>query len=211
MAGGAAGDRVVNWLSGRTLAILGTLLLIPSATRAAPAASGFQLYLERELISERGEVAACVLLTQGCRFRFLPPVNWSIRTDATNLTVVLTPADLSAGIFLVLHPGTNNAAPTLDPDQLRQRVLERYPKAKLVREFTCHVSGRVVPAFDLLNDVPGVGQAVLKFVFAPYPGGLAEFESRTSRDRALATKRNLSWVLGSLRIERVTAQSPPRR
>ena len=192
-----------NWCS---VAILGTLLAIPYVTRAAPAAGGFQLYTEREEIPERGEVTACVLLTQGCRFRFLPPVNWSIKSEATNLTVVLTPADLSAAILLVLHPGTNSSPPALDADQLRQRVLERYPKARLMREYTCNISGVVGPAFDLVNDVPGDGQAALGFVFLPYAGGMASFEARTTRDCASTTKRHLSWVLSSLRIEPVTTK-----
>jgi len=201
----------VKWPNWCSVAILGTLLAVPSVTHAAPAAGGFQLYTEREEIPERGEVTACVLLTQPCRFRFLPPINWSVKSDATNLTVVLTPADLSAGIVLVLHPGTNTATPALDAGQLRQRVLERYPKAKLVREYTCNVSGAVGPAFDLVNDVPGDGQAALRFVFVPYPGGMASFEARTTRDRAAATKRHLSWVLSSLRIEPVTTKPTPRR
>ena len=192
----------------RVVAVIGSLL---SLATALPGDDELRLYAEDAVNSEGDRSTACVWLAHGCRFRFPPPMGWSVKCQATNATLLLTHPDLKAEIGIVLHrePEGTNGPPDLAHWQ--RQAQSRYPQSTLQRESECTVAGREGWAFELAKTVGTGTAALVRVVMAPYPGGVAEFEMRTTAVHERMARRALRGVLSSLTIESVATEGSPRR
>jgi hypothetical protein len=161
----------------------------------------FQLYPERMNAPEAGDFTINRLLTERQMFSFFQLPDWELRREGTNRSLLFTAADLSAGIRIRLTEGTNASVAALEPAQWRQEVLARIPDSRLVQEFPCYADGRAGVAFDLVREAQHSTQAVFRVALVPYPGGLAEFELRTTTNYMVRARRALGVLMSSFRVE----------
>src|SRR5256886_9814364 len=106
-------------------------LLLPALHGAG---EQFRLIAESIEIAERGKVPGYALLVDGKRMSFMSPAGWSVKPDAAKKTIQLLPQDLRAGIRIRIVLEENGRKPELKAEKLREKVLERYPGAKITHE-----------------------------------------------------------------------------
>src|SRR5439155_4467710 len=148
-------------------------LLLPGLHAAE---AQFRLIAESIEIAERGKVPGYALLVDGKRMSFMSPVGWSVKSDAGKKTIQRLPADLRAGIRIKIVLEENGGKPELKAGQLRQKVLERYPGAKITHEFRCYTSGEAGLAFDIERLVEEKTAVSGRIAFVAFDGGTVEFE-----------------------------------
>jgi len=166
-----------------------------------------RLYAERIEEPEAGVYAVNRLLTDHELITFIQLPDWELRREGTNRALLFTAFDLSAGIRLSFTEGTRDVIETPDRARWRDQVLARFPQSRLVREFACHADGRAGVAVDLVREVAHSTQSVFRVALVPYPGGLAEFELRTTTNHLARSTRALSLLMGSFRVQ-ARAASP---
>ena len=154
---------------------------------------------------EGGKSTACVWLANDYSFRFIPPPKWSIKAGSTNATLELTEPDLKAAISFRLYAQAEatNAPPGWSV--WRARIRERYPKATWLGESACRIADQTGWACDLAIPVVKGTEALVRVVVVPYPGGMAEFEMRTSTVQDSLARRAMRRVLNSLTIDPAAA------
>lgn len=185
----------------------GWLLAFGWATAQAASAPTFQVYSERMNEPESGDYLVQHVRTDEQGFRFIAPTGWEVRPEGTNTALLLTAPDLSAGIRIVLGRDTNTASALADAGPYRDQVLARIAGSRVVQEFRCYADGRQGVAFDLVRESQHSTQAVFRVALVPYPGGLAEFELRTSTNHFRAARASFGLLLDTFRVE---AKSPGR-
>ncbi|PYL01532.1 MAG: hypothetical protein DME19_01345 [Verrucomicrobia bacterium] len=174
--------------------------------KAVGAEEEFRLVTETLEIPERGVVTVYVLLAEGHRFSFLPPTRWSVRPDAPKKAVHLLPEDLRAGISFKIQAGQNGAKPELNPRQLREQLLERYPQARISDEFKCYAGGSEGVAFDIERMVGQETSASSRLAFVAFKGGTVEFELTANTSRFADYHLSFGRLLSSFRIDPPTTK-----
>ena len=142
-----------------------------------------------------------VLLAGGQKFSFMPPANWSVKADAVKRSITLLPQNLKAGITVRFNQKSDGRTPELNAAELRERIQERYPGAKITREFECVTDGQTGLAFDFVRVVDKDTLAGMRIAFAPYPGGTVEFELTTAAAQFADYHIAFSRMLNSFHVE----------
>jgi len=195
--------KVTSLLTGT---LLGVCWLALSLVRPLGAEAEFRLFTEVSEIPERGKVTNYVLLMHGRRFSFLPPPRWCVRPDAAGKRVHLLPQDLRAGISFEVVFQEDADIPPLNEQALRQRVLDRYPEAKITNEFRCYTSGAEGTAFDIERLVEHQTPVSSRIAFVRFAGGTVEFELTTDTARFADYHLAFGRLLSSFRIEPAPAK-----
>jgi len=179
-------------------------LLLPALHGAG---EQFRLIAESVEIAERGKVPGYALLVDGKRMSFLSPAGWSVKPDAAKKTVQLLPEDLRAGIRIKIVLEENGGKPELKAEQLRQKVLERYPGAKITHEFRCYTSGEEGLAFDIERLVEEKIAASARIAFVTFDGGTVEFELTANTKTFADYHLRFGALLSSFRIGPAASKS----
>ena len=190
-------------------------LIVKSACLALPALflpglhgaeEQFRLIAESIEIAERGAVPGYALLVDGKRMSFLSPMGWSVKADAAKKTIQMLPEDLRAGISIKIVLGENGGKPELKAELLRQKVLERYPGAKITHEFRCYTSGEEGLAFDTERLVEEKTAVSTRIAFVAFDGGTIEFELTANTKTFADYHLRFGALLSSFRIESAPAK-----
>jgi hypothetical protein len=177
------------------------LWLILLLVKPVQAAEGFRPFTEVIPTAEGYKSTRCVWMENGKKFSFIPPNRWSVKVDGAKKTIHLVPQDLKAGLTLRIVPEPAEAVPELNPEALRERILEKYPGAILTHEFACAAGGRSGLAFELERVVQGDTRAAGRIAFVPYEGGMLELELVTPAGKLDDYHIRFSRMLSSFRIE----------
>jgi hypothetical protein len=84
----------------------------------------------------------------------------------------------------------------------RERVLVRYPGARITSEFKCYTAGHDGLAFDFLRTVDSSLKAAYRLAFVPFDGGVVEFEMKASKAKFQKHQRAFGLLLNSFQISR---------
>ena len=187
-----ASSLIVKWVC-----IALPALLLPGLHAAE---EQFRLFAESIEIAERGKVPGYALLVDGKRMSFMSPAGWSVKPDAAKKTIQLLPQDLRAGIRIRIVLEENGRKPELKAEQLREKVLERYPGAKITHEFRCYTSGEEGLAFDIERLVEEKIAVSSRIAFVAFDGGTIEFELTASTKTFANYHLAFGRLLSSFRI-----------
>ena len=160
----------------------------------------FRVFTESIEIAERGQVPGYALFVDDKRMSFLSPARWSVKPEPAKRTVHLLPEDLRAGISFKIVLGENGGKPELKAELLRQKVLERYPGAKITHEFRCYTSGEEGLAFDIERLVEEKIAVSSRIAFVAFDGGTIEFELTASTKTFANYHLAFGRLLSSFRI-----------
>ena len=198
----------MNTLASSLIVKLGCLALPALLLPGLHGAEGeFRLITESIEIAERGKVPGYAMLVDGKRMSFMSPAGWSAKPDAAKKTVQLLPQDLRAGIRIKIVLEENGGKPELKAEQLRQKVLERYPGAKITHEFRCYTSGEEGLAFDIERLVEEETAVSGRIAFVAFDGGTVEFELTANTKRFPDYHLRFAALLSSFRIGPAASKS----
>jgi len=198
----------MNTLASSLIVKLGCLALPALLLPGLHGAEGeFRLVTESIEIAERGKVPGYALLVDGKRMSFLSPAGWSVKPDAAKKTIQLLPEDLRAGIRIRILLEKNGGKPELKAEQLRQKVLERYPGARITHEFRCYTSGEEGLAFDIERLVEEKTAVSARIAFVAFDGGTVEFELTANTKRFPDYHLRFAALLSSFRIGPAASKS----
>ena len=198
----------MNTLASSLIVKLGCLALPALLLPGLHGAEGeFRLIAESIEIAERGKVPGYALLVDGKCMSFMSPAGWSVKPDAAKKTVQLLPEDLRAGIRIKIVLEENGGKPELKAEQLRQKVLERYPGAKITHEFRCYTSGEEGLAFDIERLVEEKTAVSGRIAFVAFDGGTVEFELTTNTKTFADYHLRFAALLSSFRIDPAASKS----
>jgi hypothetical protein len=175
---------------------------------AARAADGFLLTTERLAAPEGGEVTQHILLTDTHAFRFHPPPEWGIQTVPTNRLVMFWEGGLGAGILLRFWPPEPTNSLAALRETWRPRIEARRAGGRVIQEFACGSVAGPGLGFDLEQRVDPLTYAAFRVAVIPYPGGIAEFELRTTATHATNYHRLFRHLVGSFAAELRGPPSP---
>ncbi|HXT42099.1 MAG TPA: hypothetical protein VN887_18975 [Candidatus Angelobacter sp.] len=168
---------------------------------AHSSAAGLRLSSETTYIAEVGLVTNYSLTGERRRLSFIPPPGWSVKPDASGKTIQLIPQNLNAGITLRITLAEEKGRPSLDPNKLREVVLERYPGARITNQFTCYTSAEKGIAFDFERTVQTNTRAAGRMAFVSFDAGTIEFELTTLADKLPDYRLTFGAVMTSFHVE----------
>lgn len=173
----------VNFTARGIRSVLWALCAVSISGEPLRPAEEFRLFSETIRGAEDNEITRCVLVVEGRKFFFIPPARWSVKIDSAKGTIRLQPEDLKAGITVKFVPEPNGDSPELSRVELRERILERHPDARLVKEFEFSTEGRTGLVFDVERTMDRSIRSSVRTAFLPCAGGRMEFELTTPADR----------------------------
>lgn len=164
----------------RRLSLAAALL----AALPASAAERFELYRTVFQIPERGPVTGYALVDAKWTFTFLAPSDWAVGASRERREVTLAKSDSLTKLSFRLPAAGKAVEPATTTLPLRERVQERFPGARIVREFACFAAGSAGTAFDL--EVPGDKDTTLdvRLAFVTLASGPVEFQLSTASGKA---------------------------
>jgi len=124
-----------------------------------------------------------------------------VKPDASGKTIQLIPQNLNAGITLRITLAEEKGRPSLDPNKLREVVLERYPGARITNQFTCYTSAEKGIAFDFERTVQTNTRAAGRMAFVSFDAGTIEFELTTLADKLPDYRLTFGAVMTSFHVE----------
>lgn len=178
-----------------------TLPLIASMLVHHVSAEPFSMSTRTVEIPESGHVTYTVLRTANNEISFLPPQAWKAAIDAKAGTITWTSPDYRSMIRLRIQDDGTSQVPKLQPEELRQAVLQELTGAKITEEFPCYTAGGSGLAFDAEHVVKGDFPVASRLAFVPIPGGTAQFNLTSPRDQFSKKQMVLSRFLTSFRVE----------
>jgi hypothetical protein len=138
-------------------------------------AEAFRLFTQPLSIPERGEITSYALLTGNNRFSFLPPAGWQISANAEKCEVTLLSHDQIVGISFKIVVDGIAAGEKQDLDKWRQKVLRRYPNAKIVNESSCYSRDVQGISFEFERIASNKAKLSTRLAFVPFADGTVEF------------------------------------
>jgi hypothetical protein len=156
-----------------------------------------QVALKRGETVGNNQVQRAFLMCGTNKYVFIVPSGF--RADASSPNKILI-TDAGNNCFITLRFGESTLAPgqPLGIAACRAEVLNRYPTAKISREFTALVANHSGPAFDLIwNNPSGVEQSA-QVIFIPFSAGVMEFDLLTSSNKFNDGRNILTVLLGSI-------------
>jgi len=185
-------------------------LALVAAESIAHAAGGLQFFPRLISIPERGEVTGYVLVVGADRFSFIPPQGWQLKYNANQRAIVLTPPDYAASLTVRILPADPAMATDSPAEAIEQKLLKRFPGAKVVDTQPCCLSGMEGLAFDLERTTSQGTVLATRVCCIPFPGGQVEFCLATTPGKLKESDVSLNVLMTSFEIEAANAgQEPP--
>jgi len=182
-------------------------LALVAAQSIAHAAGGFQFFPRLISIPERGQVTSYVLLVGGDRFSFIPPPGWQLKYNPNQRAILLTPSDYAASLSVRILPADPAMATDSPAEAVQQKLLKRFPGAKVVDTQPCYLSGMEGLAFDLERTTGQGTKLATRVCCVPFPGGQVEFCLATTPGKRKESDVSLNVLMTSFEIE--AAKSGP--
>lgn len=151
-------------------------------------------------IPERGLVTGYSVLTMEHRFSFIPPLEWRLESNRSELSVTLTPREMDTAIRIKLLPGQDSSKEDAEADWAGRLVKARYPDAEIKDRFECHTGGSSGVSFDLRQDYGGNLRLDSRVAFVPYEKGAIEIRQTSLAGKLTPKYLELGTLLTSLRI-----------
>ena len=111
--------------------------------------------------------------------------------------IVLTAGDMS------YHLGLRIAAPLPAKSNIREalqeRIAGRYAGAKSLEGFTASIADREGTGFQLRQEVPGLGNRLVRILWVPFKAGMMEFALSADAKNAAAGRAALDMILLTFR------------
>ena len=182
------------------ICLVATLMLLGRSTEA----EGFKMYTRSVLIPERGEVVGYVVMTSSNRFSFLPPPGWNVTDDARESMVTMVPEDFGAKLsFKITDQKKPTSLKEMQTDAFRETITNRYPDAKIVREFLCYTGSAQGITFDVERLSDKRPPVMTRLAFVPLKGGQIEFNLTTESRRFDRYHRVFGNLMTSFRVEAI--------
>lgn len=161
----------------------------------------FQLATYKEPLLGREPVTRASLSCGNKRFTFLVPNGY--RVDASDpAKVVLTSGDFRSYITLrAANLTCGEKAP--QETECKARLLEKYPEANIIEEFTSSAGGFAGPAFDLRSKTEGGAITAARVAYIPGLSGALEFSLVTSPEQFGKSLGQLHSVMLTFRASEV--------
>jgi len=152
--------------------------------------------IQRGEMMGRDQVVRYFINSGTNQFLFVLPPN--TRSEGQNPeTLVLAGTDGPYFLsFRILGFGPADA----DPDKASARkeaVLDRYVGARNIEDFVMNVAGREAQGIQLRQELPAVGQRLVRVLLVPCRAGLLEFTINTDSRKAALANLALSNLLGT--------------
>jgi hypothetical protein len=157
-------------------------------------------------IPESGKVTYAILRTEKNEASFLPPSGWKSEIDAKGRTITWTSADYQSSIRLKISDSGSDQTPKLRAEELRERVAQDIPGAKINEEFPCFTSGASGLALDCEHVAKGQFAMASRMALVPIPGGLAQFSLTSPKEQFTRRQIDFSRFLNSFRVENRKSQ-----
>ena len=141
------------------------------------------------------------LWIDGTNFSFIPPARWSVKYDPAKKAATILPPNLEAGITFVIAFEGAESRPDMNTKRLREKLLKRYPDARITEEFKCYTSGNDGLAFDFERVVDKEVRAAFRLAFIAFETGTVEFELKTSSEQFPKYNHTFGNLLNSFRIK----------
>jgi hypothetical protein len=161
-------------------------------------------------IPERGAVAGYMLVLRANRLSFIPPAGWRLKYEANQGSVRLTAPDFAASISVRILPADPSSAVDSLAESLQQKLLRRFPGARIVSVQPCYLSGLEGLAFDLERPTGQPARLASRVCWVPFSGGLAEFCLTTTPGKLKESDLALKVLMTSFEIQAANSgQEPP--
>ena len=180
------------------------LALISTARANETNTAAFQLATYKEPLLGRDPVTRASLTCGNKRFTFLVPNGY--RVDASDPEkVVLTSGDFHSYITLRAANLTCGDK-TPQETECRAKLLEKYPEAKIMEEFTSAAGSFTGPGFDLRSKSKGGATTAARVAYIPGLSGALEFSLITSPEQFGNSLSQLHSVMLTFRASEVGGQ-----
>jgi hypothetical protein len=129
-------------------------------------------------------------------FVFVVPDGLRTQTAAEG-AIVLTAGDMSYNVCLRIA-----APPPAKPgirEALQERITRQYAGAKSLEGFTTSVADLEGTGFQLRQDLPGVGNRLVRILWVPFKAGVMEFALNADANNAAAGRAALDMILLTFR------------
>ena len=143
----------------------------------------FSLTTRTESPPETGEITCCDVSSPLGKFTFMAPRGWRVKVVGAADRLCLTSPDFTANLEIGFTAGSPNSTPKASTEVLRPQVLERFPGAAILEEFTCYTASESGLGFVLSWKLGKDARCMARIAFVPCPGGMIEFCLTTSPDR----------------------------
>lgn len=148
-----------------------------------------------ELVGPEQVIRACIRSGTN-EFMFVVPEG--LRTEAPpEGMLVLISRDMSyyVSVRIVAPPPTN---PELK-ETLRERIASQYPHMNSLEEFTTTVADREGIGFQLRQELPKVGNRLIRILWVPFKAGVLEFSLNADNNSASLGRGAFDSILLTLR------------
>jgi len=134
-------------------------------------------------------------------FQFVPPPAWSVKYDPNKRILTLLALDLDGGVTLNIEFGGKDAAGVTDCEDLKARILDRHKGARGLREYRRPIAGVECVGYEFERPVDERLTASFRVIQVGFPGGMGEFEMKSSSRRFAEFDPLFGAFLGSVRIQ----------
>jgi hypothetical protein len=184
-------------------------LAVVAAGSIAHAAGGFQFFSRLISIPERGEVPGYVLVLGGDRFSFIPPSGWQLKYEANQQALMLTAPDFAASVSVRILPADPPSPAGAPAEPFHNKLLKRFPGARIVNVQPCYLSGYAGSAFELERTTGQGAKLATRVCLIPFPGGVAEFCLTTTPGKLKESGVSLNVLMTSFEVQAANAEPEP--
>lgn len=159
------------------LALAGFLVFGGAETRAVEKTPRFELRNVMVTPPESLPMTRCIVALETNQIGFLPPAQWRVIAQASDLKVVMSPADASMQLTFRLWPEYAGKTNVIDRKDLLPLVEQRFAGAKIADEYPCHTPAGTGFTFELaLPTTSGTAKLHTRIAFIQLPIGLVEIQ-----------------------------------
>jgi hypothetical protein len=140
-------------------------------TGALAAADAPKMFATRVEIPERGEVPGYLCVVGTNKFSFITPTGWKPEAKLDRREVIFISPGLDASLTLKITEDTQ----ALGEQELRDKLLERFPNATILDTFNCYAANQIGQGYILEQKAAEKGKVRIRYGVVQVPGGTAEF------------------------------------
>jgi hypothetical protein len=129
------------------------------------------MFATRVEIPERGEVPGYLCVVGTNKFSFITPAGWKPEAKLDRREVIFISPGLDASLTLKLTEDTE----TLTEQELRDKLLQRFPNATIVDSFNCYAANQTGRGYILEQKAADKAKVKIRYGVVQVPGGTAEF------------------------------------
>jgi hypothetical protein len=148
------------------------------------------------------------------RFMFVLPPGLRSETQGPN-SILLTGRDGGCYLTVAVFGAGQDDPASEEVEAKCKQIPSRFPGATKVEQFNMMVAGREAKGVQLRQQLPKVGERIVRVVWASFPGAMVEFTLNSSAASASQTIQTMDGILvsfragenGKIEIARRTAKS----